>query len=414
MSLPIFRGLHIPLSSTRRALRKGAHITTAFTGARLLSSAAVRMPRVIRPSTAEIKSSRLNERNLELAVRSMHEDGLVVVEDVVPHEHLDHLNEKMVRDARELQARGEDGPFNYNVGNLQQDAPPWAEYFYPSVFTNRIATQITSSVLGPRPRWTFCSANAAMPALPGAAPARQPVHSDADFAHPSHPFALVVNVPLVDMTPDNGSTEIWLGTHSVGGVSAQEGAHGERASGRILESRLTAWQGGPCQPTVKKGSVVVRDLRLWHAGMPNRTADQVRVMLAMIHFAAWYRNPMRLEFADDIRPVLEGLDARGKLGLELPVDWVPKEVVMGRYLNRGFGNSYDFNQAPVMAANLKYMNSACLLIDRKGNPMFLTQADSILVQPDAIRISPLHAQPFKVNVAHLLRSLGRAIADREI
>ncbi|KAI1077048.1 hypothetical protein F5B20DRAFT_303875 [Whalleya microplaca] len=309
-------------------------------------------PSVIRPSASEVKHSRLDDRNLEVAVRSLHLDGLVVVEDAVPHQHLDHLNTKMVEDARALQARGEDGPFNYNLGNLQQDAPPWAEYFHPPVFTNRIATQITSYVLGPRPKWTFCSANSAMPPLPGSSPARQPVHADADFAHLAHPFALVVNVPLVDMTPENGSTEVWLSTHQGPGLglAAQEGAHGERASGRIKADRIAEWKAahggdGPCQPAIKKGSVVIRDLRLWHAGMPN-TTQEVRVMLAMIHFANWYRNPMRLEFADDVKPVLEGLDARGELGLEVPVDWVSKQDVMGKYLNRGFGNSYDFNQSP--------------------------------------------------------------------
>ncbi|KAI0594549.1 hypothetical protein F4775DRAFT_606195 [Biscogniauxia sp. FL1348] len=346
MALPVFRG-QFPLGSARRALLRKRTTNLGITGrTRFLSSAAAaRMPRVIRPSAAEIQSSRLDARNLELAVRSMHEDGLVVVEDVVPHEHLDHLNAKMVQDALVLQARGDDGPFNYNLGNLQLDAPPWAEFFHPAVFTNRIATQITSSVLGPRPKWTFCSANAAMPPLPGAAPpARQPVHSDADFAHPSHPFALVVNVPLVDMTAANGSTEVWLGTHGAG-AAAQEGAHGERASGRIRESWLATATGAPCQPTVRKGSLVVRDLRLWHAGMPNRTAA-VRVMLAMIHFAAWFRNPMRLELAHDVRPLLERLDARGELGLDVPVRWVPREEVMAGYLNRGFGNSYDFSQTP--------------------------------------------------------------------
>jgi hypothetical protein len=60
----------------------------------------------------------------------------VVVEGVVPHEHLDHLNTKMIEDARILQARGKDSPFNYNIGNLQQDAPPYGKYFYPSIFTS--------------------------------------------------------------------------------------------------------------------------------------------------------------------------------------------------------------------------------------------------------------------------------------
>lgn len=84
------------------------------------------------------------------------------------------------------------------------------------------------------------------------------------------------------MTPENGSTEVWLGTHSDTGIYVQEGEHGERASGRIkldeLEKRRL--DRPPCQPVVPKGSLVVRDLRLWHAGVGNQTEDP-RVMLAM-------------------------------------------------------------------------------------------------------------------------------------
>ncbi|OTB01130.1 hypothetical protein M426DRAFT_266632 [Hypoxylon sp. CI-4A] len=305
-------------------------------------------PTIVNPSSTEVQKGFLEARNLEKAVGALHRDGLVVVENVISHDALDHLNKKMVEDARALQDRGEDGPFNYNTGNLQQDAPPVAEYFNPTIFTNPIATQVTTAVLGPQPKWTFCSANSAMPPLPGGEPARQPVHSDADFQHPDHPFALVVNVPLVTMTPENGSTEVWLGTHKhETGIAGQEGAHGERASGRIRESLLSQRQetSPPSQPVIRKGSVVIRDLRLWHAGMPN-LSNEVRVMLAMIHFAPWYRNPMRLQFAEDIKPVLEKLESEGRLGLQVPVDWVAREEALRTYLNRGFGNSYDFNQAP--------------------------------------------------------------------
>lgn len=93
-------------------------------------------PFVIRPSEAELHNKLLAPRNLELAVRHLHADGLVVVEDVVPHEDLETLNEKMVKDARYLQSLGDKGPFNYNQGNLQQDPPPVAKYFYRSIFTS--------------------------------------------------------------------------------------------------------------------------------------------------------------------------------------------------------------------------------------------------------------------------------------
>ena len=95
---------------------------------------------------------------------------------------------------------------------------------------------------------------------------------------------MVINVPLIDFTPENGSTEVWLGTHTgeLSGLRVQEGEHGERASGRIKEQLLEQRRKvrGPSQPVLQKGSIVIRDLRLWHAGMPNMTQD-IRVMLAM-------------------------------------------------------------------------------------------------------------------------------------
>ena len=120
-----------------------------------------------------------------------------------------------------------------------------------------------------------------MPATAEIKPQRQPVHSDADFKHPSHAFALVVNVPLVSMRPENGSTEIWLGTHNDTNTEDQEGEHGDRASGRIKQPMLEERRkiSPPLQAVIPKGSVIVRDLRLWHAGMPNYS-DEIRVMLA--------------------------------------------------------------------------------------------------------------------------------------
>lgn len=145
-----------------------------------------------------------------------------------------------------------------------------------------IATQISSTHLGPHPKWTFCSGNTALPPTADSPPQSQPIHSDADFNHPSHPFALVINVPLVTMTPENGSTEVWLGTHNDSGLHVQEGRHGERASGRVKLDLLEEQRKlrPPSQPVVPKGSIIIRDLRLWHGGKPNLSTEP-RVMLAM-------------------------------------------------------------------------------------------------------------------------------------
>ena len=48
---------------------------------------------------------------------------------------------------------------------------------------------------------------------------------------------------------------------------------------------------------------------------------------------------MRLELAEDIKPIVEGQNM-----LEVPANWMSEEVANESYLNRGFGNSYDFRQ----------------------------------------------------------------------
>jgi hypothetical protein len=49
---------------------------------------------------------------------------------------------------------------------------------------------------------------------------------------------------------------------------------------------------------------------------------------------------MKLEFADDLKETIEG-----QKDVEVPVEWVSRSEAMERYLNRGFGNAYDFNQS---------------------------------------------------------------------
>ncbi|RSH87826.1 uncharacterized protein EHS24_000343 [Apiotrichum porosum] len=287
---------------------------------RLFASEAKSHPVVLTPSDQEVANCRLSQRSMQTILEAMHADGLVVVQGVVDTTAIDRLNARMVEDTRTLVARGDDGPFNYNLGNLQQSPPNDPD--------------ITNAYLGEKPTMSFISSNAAVKAEVG-----QPVHSDADFDHPSNleiPFAAVVNVGLIDMHPENGSTQVWLGTQN-NNVSAQDGAHGERASGRIkldlLEKRRVV--SPPIQPTVKKGSIVIRDLRLWHAGMPNKTND-VRIMLAMIHFAPWYRQRMTMKLPRALRPSIDGQDR-----LALAVDWQDEPV---DHLDQPFGNAFDFCQ----------------------------------------------------------------------
>jgi ectoine hydroxylase-related dioxygenase (phytanoyl-CoA dioxygenase family) len=136
---------------------------------------------------------------------------------------------------------------------------------------------------------------------------RQPVHADTGQLWPNlttvpPPNALVVNVPLVDMGPENGSTEIWPGTHLDPTVTIQSGDI-EVPLGRLEEQRAVR---APLQPKVRAGSVVIRDIRLWHAGMPNRTKI-ARPMIAMIHVVSWWPTG-NVKFAKGSEPFLSHPD----------------------------------------------------------------------------------------------------------
>jgi hypothetical protein len=94
-------------------------------------------PILIQPSSSEVENGALSQKNLEIATRALHRDGLVVLGDMVPHEILDKLNKKMVEDAYALQSR-KDSPFNYHKGNIQQDPLLTEEYFFEEVFVSEL------------------------------------------------------------------------------------------------------------------------------------------------------------------------------------------------------------------------------------------------------------------------------------
>ena len=93
------------------------------------------IPISITPSVFEVSEGRLTSPNLEIALRALARDGLLVLENMIPHSTLTKLNTKMVQDAYHLQSR-KDSPFNYNKGNIQQDPPMTAEWFEGAIYTS--------------------------------------------------------------------------------------------------------------------------------------------------------------------------------------------------------------------------------------------------------------------------------------
>ena len=216
------------------------------------------------------------------ALASLDEDGFVVLENAVDPAHLDILKERMLADVAKILARP-DAPFNFNAGNIQQAPPPFAPYLFSDVLFNERVIAVTHALFGDGVKNAFYSGNTAL-----RSDARQPVHPDVaqlwpNLAAAPPAFGVVVNVPVVDVDERNGATQLWPGTHKDTTLSIRDG------SIRVPESALERWREKrpPLQPTVKRGSVILRDIRLWHAGMPNYT-DEPRPMIAMIHWPHWY------------------------------------------------------------------------------------------------------------------------------
>jgi len=231
----------------------------------------------------------LSPTDLATAVRAMQEDGFVVLKNAVDIAHLDILHTRMIEDLEALQRR-EDAPYNWNVGNIQQDPPPFPPYLFRDVLVNEYAIAVTHALLGTPVKNSLYSGNTCLKS-----DQRQPVHADIshlwpdmEVAHP--PAQIVVNIPTVDVFPENGSTEIWPGTHRDVAISA--GKDIKIPANKLEEQRRLV---PPFQPTMSKGSILLRDMRLWHAGMPNRT-DRPRPMIAMIHNAGWLETGLPLRF----------------------------------------------------------------------------------------------------------------------
>src|SRR5262250_417992 len=80
------------------------------------------------------------------------------------------------------------------------------------------------------------------------------------------------SVKSCDFTEENGSTEVWPGTHLIVDDGPEDG--------KALEGR--AAQMASVRTNVPVGSLILRDLRTWHRGMPN-DADHPRTMLAIVY-----------------------------------------------------------------------------------------------------------------------------------
>lgn len=143
------------------------------------------------------------------------------------------------------------------------------------IVANPFAVQIMRSAMGDI-RCSFIHTNTACPGS-----GYQPIHRDTPTLFgihnaPTPIIHAVVNIPLIPFTLENGATEVWPGTHWI--VDDCE------ADSTQLEERARFF---PSQRTVLPvGALVVRDLRMWHRGVPN-PGTELRTMMAIVYQRAF-------------------------------------------------------------------------------------------------------------------------------
>jgi hypothetical protein len=237
---------------------------------------------VVSPTPSERADCRLSEVHVRHVLESLAVDGFAVVSGIVSDESTTILRNCLL-DALPDVLESADASFNFHDGNVQQELPREKPFLLSDVLLNAIVGQVASAALGPGAFNAFYSANTALPSTK-----RQPVHVDVGSMWPGRfegraAKALIVNVPLVDVSPANGATELWPGSHLDARAELVDGC-------AVAIEALDVRRGiaPPVQPSLRAGDVLIRDMRLWHAGMPN-TARDPRPMLAMIHLvASWH------------------------------------------------------------------------------------------------------------------------------
>ncbi|MCM3783919.1 phytanoyl-CoA dioxygenase family protein [Neobacillus mesonae] len=236
----------------------------------------------------ELETMQLREETIELATKLIKVNGYVILEDVLPKGKVDELKKAFTESLNWfIDQYGEESYLNKkgfnegtnNLGLYLPFAPPFNDSL---VIEHPFALAIIDRILGKDYSVTLFSSNTS---LPGGKRA-QPVHSDhgakfGNLCKVALPITdLVLNIPLVDVHDSNGPMEIWPGgTHLL-----PDSYHGPNGP----DPEELAPHMHSIKVHMSAGSILIRDVRMWHRGTPNQ-GNESRPNLAIM-YSAFNRN----------------------------------------------------------------------------------------------------------------------------
>lgn len=220
-------------------------------------------------------SNKFSEAQIATFAQEVRDQGSTVISGLLPVEKIDQWNETfkplLERHIEREGHRKNRGSSRYYV--TLPFVPPFAD---PEIYENDTILAVVEQLIGK---------DGVMCQLATDTPMRgseyQEVHRDTQLLFPetgkeTPAYQLAVNFPLVDVTPENGPIEIALGTHM---LSKEEGL-------RRIESGEAPLQ----QFFMKRGDVMIRDVRHLHRGTPNNT-DVPRPMVVLGYSRRWLFRP---------------------------------------------------------------------------------------------------------------------------
>ena len=213
-------------------------------------------------SEDEHRLGRLEDRNIEAARRAFDEDGFLFVESVVGERAVAACRAAVQADLA-VEHKFQEFPDVAGIGTsfFEFDGP----FADPEIVANPILLQLLDALLGPA---FTCSVYNTNVSKPGAA-RDQPVHVDvASAGVEGVPFSrhASVHITLCAFNEENGSTELWPGTHRL-------------RTDREADLEAAATTRPSVRANLPAGSLVVRDASVWHRGRVNHT-DEHREMLS--------------------------------------------------------------------------------------------------------------------------------------
>lgn len=212
----------------------------------------------------------MSESEITAWAEQVRVSGYCVLPDLLPSDLVSAMRERF--DAL-LAEKAAAEPTNRGAQRYQMYLPFEPPFADPRLYENHRVLAVCERVMGPDLALNYFASDTPLPGSD-----YQRIHSDTRLLFPETSLALpaygmVLNVPLVDCSEENGSLEFWPATHLTPGPADLE------AIAANLESR---------RANLQAGWGLLRDLRMWHRGTPNRSAH-TRPHLALVYTRPWYR-----------------------------------------------------------------------------------------------------------------------------